>query len=406
LVAPKLRFKEFTDNYSSIELGEILSFFSTNSLAREYLGENGKIANIHYGDIHMVFPPVLNADTENLPLISESAKFSAEKATLCNDGDILVADASEDYADIGKTTQIINTHKKLIVGGLHVLHCRDTHHKTAGCFLAYYLNSSWVHRQIQVLATGAKVLGISKSNLGRVVLNLPSKWEQERISTFMNLYYKKCELQREKIEALNKEKQRIVNMHFNQQHGKQVRYKSIYTKAGEGGTPSTAVAEFYEGGEIPFVKIEHLCQKYLRAVNSYITSRGLVASSAWIVPKNSVIFSNGATIGAVSINLLPVTTKQGILGIVPNEKITTEYLYYLMSSHYFRHEVYRITTCGTMYTAYLKDIDGIKIYIPTIAEQTRFVDVIKRVDLKITLEQQKFDKLQQFKKGLLQQLFV
>ena len=48
---------------------------------------------------------------------------------------------------------------------------------------------------------------------------------------------------------------------------------------------------------------------------------GLKKSSAWVVPKQSVIFSNGATIGAISINTYDVTTKQGILGIVPKATV-------------------------------------------------------------------------------------
>ena len=32
-------------------------------------------------------------------------------------------------------------------------------------------------------------------------------------------------------------------------------FKNIYTKASEGGTPSTTVDAFYKNGTIPFVKI-------------------------------------------------------------------------------------------------------------------------------------------------------
>ena len=60
---PKLRFKGFNDEWENKKLGEFLTFYSTNSFSRDCLNyENGDAQNIHYGDIHMKFPTIL--DTE------------------------------------------------------------------------------------------------------------------------------------------------------------------------------------------------------------------------------------------------------------------------------------------------------------------------------------------------------
>ena len=80
---------------------------------------------------------------------------------------------------------------------------------------------------------------------------------------------------------------------------------------------STNNMRFYANGDVPFVKIEDTETKYIESCNSFITSEGINNSSAWIVPVNSIIYTNGATIGNVSINKIPVATKQGILGIIP-----------------------------------------------------------------------------------------
>ena len=69
---------------------------------------------------------------------------------------------------------------------------------------------------------------------------------------------------------------------------------------------------------------------------------------------------------------IPVCTKQGILGIVPNTNINVEYLYLLMSSSYFSKEISRIITEGTMKTAYLKDINHIKCPLPSMAQQKEY----------------------------------
>ena len=164
-------------------------------------------------------------------------------------------------------------------------------------------------------------------------------------------------------------------------------FSEIYDKAGEGGTPDTTKPEYYEAGDIPFIKIEDLANKYIVINKDYINNLGLCKSSAWIVPEHSIIYSNGATIGAVSINTYPIATKQGIIGIVPKKGISIEYLYYLMISSYFKRQVNRIITHGTMATAYLKDINQIKVPVPCIFEQEKIANILCKVSDKVEIEQ-------------------
>ena len=151
------------------------------------------------------------------------------------------------------------------------------------------------------------------------------------------------------------------------------KFGSLYEMAGEGGTPTTSNASFYDNGKIPFIKIDDLKQKYLIENKYFITELGLQKSSAWLVPTSSILFSNGATIGEITITTYPVCTKQGILGIVPKQSIDVEFLYYFMSSSYFKKAVSHIVTEGTMKTAYLKDINNILCPIPTKEKQQKIV---------------------------------
>ena len=60
-----------------------------------------------------------------------------------------------------------------------------------------------------------------------------------------------------------------------------VKFGSLYETAGEGGTPTTSNAQFYEDGKIPFIKIDDLKKKYLTENKDFITELGLQKSSAW-----------------------------------------------------------------------------------------------------------------------------
>ena len=185
-----------------------------------------------------------------------------------------------------------------------------------------------------------------------------------------------------------------------------ISFCQLYRKAGEGGTPATSLDKYYTNGAIPFIKIDDLSSKYLVNNKDYITELGLRESSAWLIPSNSVIYSNGATIGAISINTYPVTTKQGILGIVPAEGVDTEYLYYLMNSRYFSEQVNRIITEGTMKTAYLKDMNNIPCPLPSQNEQQRTVAGLSALSIRLESEKRALLSYKSIKKYLLRNLII
>ena len=168
----------------------------------------------------------------------------------------------------------------------------------------------------------------------------------------------------------------------------QRKFEDLYDYASEGGTPDTNNPAFYEGGKIPFVKIEDTVEKYIDSPKSYITEEGMNHSSAWLIPKGNVIFTNGATVGNVAINRLPVTTKQGILGIIPSKKVTSEFLFYLLSSTEFQREVRSRMATGTFATIILKSLNEIPVCFPSNTnEQESIITILSRLDNLITLHQ-------------------
>src|SRR5688572_26968297 len=90
-----------------------------------------------------------------------------------------------------------------------------------------------------------------------------------------------------------------------------------------GGTPLRIKKEYWDNGDIPFVKIQDITQsnKYLYETEEKITKAGLDYSSAWIVPPNSILLSLYASFGEVIINKIPVATNQAIIAIQPKESI-------------------------------------------------------------------------------------
>ncbi|PWX09627.1 hypothetical protein CYK67_07190 [Clostridium perfringens] len=91
---PKLRFKDFKDEWKKYRLEDLLDFYSTNSLSRDCLNNEGReIQNIHYDNIHMKFPTLLDIQKYDLPFINSYIDISKIKYdNFCRDEDIVIAD--------------------------------------------------------------------------------------------------------------------------------------------------------------------------------------------------------------------------------------------------------------------------------------------------------------------------
>ena len=348
---------------------------------------------------------MIDVFSASLPYIKEGT--IPKSYTLFKEGDVAFADASEDTNDVAKAIEVINCDGQQIVSGLHTIHGRDNSNQTVIGYKGYAFASDSFHKQIRRIAQGTKVFSISIRNFDEVYIGVPSKDEQTKIAKLLIAIDERIATQNKIIEKLQSLIKGLVDELMTVLlKGKLYPFSSFYIKAGEGGTPTTSVVEYYTEGTIPFIKIEDLSCKYLTNNKDFITELGMQKSSAWLIPSKSVIYSNGATIGAISINEYPVCTKQGILGIVPNTNINVEYLYLLMSSSYFSKEISRIITEGTMKTAYLKDINHIKCPLPSMAQQKNITNLTSSIEEKLSIEQELLRFLNLQKQYLLHMIFI
>ena len=388
---PVLRFKEFTDNWGMCKLSDVCDGFDygIGASATDFNGVHKyiRITDIDENSHKYIGNPIVSPDC--IP----------ERRYLVNTNDILFARTG---ASTGKTYLYDEKDSPLYFAGFLI---RFNVSKANPSFIFYNTLTRNYNNWIKLTSARSGQPGINSEELKNYSFQCPSIKEQTKIATFLNLYYKKIELQRKKVEQLKKIFTKGIDK-ISHIMDKKISFYQCYVKASEGGTPSTSYPEYYENGNVPFVKIEDLYKKYIYNTQAFITELGLKKSSAWKVPINSVIYSNGATIGEISINKIEVATKQGILGVVPKEFLLPEFLYYYMKTEYFRKEICKITTHGTMMSAYLKDIDKINMYIPDVDTQQGVVNKLNTLYKKIELEKQKLEVMEKYKRGLLQQLFI
>lgn len=102
---------------------------------------------------------------------------------------------------------------------------------------------------------------------------------------------------------------------------------------GSGGTPSKNKNEYYEGGNIPWLRSGEVAQGLIYESELFITEEGLKNSSAKLFPKDTVVIAMyGATVGQVGVLKKEMTTNQAICGLFPNPNYSPVFVMYFLRS--------------------------------------------------------------------------
>lgn len=178
LLTAKRRLPGFSGEWVETTFGQCFHFLRTGSASRSQLGTNFGVGYIHYGDIHGMTSVILDPSKSRLPQIAPEQVSTLSRI---RDGDLVIADASEDLKDVGKSIELRGVGQAEIVAGLHTFLLRGNPEIVADGFKAYIQFLGDVRAGIENIATGSSVYGISKKNLARLEFKVPPIEEQAAI---------------------------------------------------------------------------------------------------------------------------------------------------------------------------------------------------------------------------------
>lgn len=182
------------DDWSLHPVGDVFTFvksyaFSRDNLVQGMMDGEG-VGNIHYGDIHSTFTsPSIDLSQVSIPAIKDRS-FVPKNEDLLKDGDLIMADASEDYEGVGVTVSVHGLKNRKVVGGLHTFVLRDVDGNTDEYYRQYIFRNPKIRNELQKIANGVSVYGISKTALSKILLPLPPLPEQRRIVSILETWDK------------------------------------------------------------------------------------------------------------------------------------------------------------------------------------------------------------------------
>lgn len=382
---------------------EFLSFYSTNSLSRSNLNyENGNIKNIHYGDIHTKFPSIINCETEEIPYINLDIDSSRIKEdSFCKDSDLIIADASENYDDIGKAIELINVGNQKIVAGLHTILARDTADITVSGFKGYLFQTDNLKKQIKIITNGISVLGISKNNLKNLYVNIPSKEEQEKIVRFLFLIDRKIDLLEKTLVLYQRYKTYFLDTLINKNNSPLEKMSNIIRITSSKNKNNENLLVLSINNKLGFISQNDQFDNHKVASED--------TSNYKIVEKDDFAY-NPARINVGSIARLRnynkgIVSPMYIVFKIDKDKVNLNYFENYIDSYDFRLNVLKRLEGSVRLVLSAEALKNIMIPLPNLNEQEKIGNFLEYNNKRIQLTNKKLEELKEYKKGLLQKMF-
>jgi type I restriction enzyme S subunit len=384
------------EDWKVISFENAFHFLSTASYSRAEITSVGNIKYVHYGDIHTKLNHFLDFSSFELPHIK---KEQLKTYSLIKEGDLIMADASEDYEGIGKSVEVKSIGSNNAISGLHTFLLRGKDDVFSNGFKAYLHSNKIIKHQYDRLATGLKVYGVSKGNLKQIQIPLPPLPEQTAIATVLSDIDNLLQNLEKKIA-----KKRLIKQGATQE--------LLKPKEGWVVKPLGKFVNFSNGkAHENHIDVNG---KYTVVNSKFVSTGGRVFKSASAnfspLKKGDIVMvmsdiPNGKALAKCF--LVPKDDKYALnqrICSIRTEEVDTNYLLYILN----RNKYYLAFDSGTGQTN-LKKNDVLNCPIPlpkTKEEQTKIATILSDMNVEIESLEKKISKYKQVKQGLMQNLLT
>ncbi len=196
---------------------------------------------------------------------------------------------------------------------------------------------------------------------------------------------------------------RIPTLRFKEFDGEWDKSKlRAVSKITTGSTPSTKISEFYNGSFLFVSPADMQGNRYIKSTKTTLTEAGF--DKCRKLKKGSVLFvCIGSTIGKVAQSFSVCSTNQQINALEAKENFSNDFLYSLLEKNGQRIKL----LAGVQAVPQINktDFSNLKYFFPSLPEQQKIASFLAAVDKKIQQLTKKKELLEDYKKGVMQQLF-
>lgn len=399
---PELRFKGFTEDWESKTVKELMN---EKVIEQPLDGNHGEIHPTTNDYVKTGIPFIMASDIQNGKINYSKCKYISEETAkglrkgFAKEGDVLITHK----ATIGELAMVKNLNTEYMVLTPQVTYYRIRNYALlSNRYLKSYFESPSFMSVFKKLATDGSTrsyIGITKQQ--NLNIKYPNIEEQEKIASLFSLIDDKICLQGEKVEALKNYKKGMMQKIFS----RELRFKDDEgrdypeweeNKLGE-------LFNIKAGGDIKSDNVsKEMTEKNIYPVYANaLNNKGLYGyTDTFKVEGDTITVTGRGDIGyAIARNdkYYPIVR---LLVLTPLTQLNTVYFENLINYT----DIFVESTGVPQLTS--PQLSQVKVSVPVFEEQNKVAKLLKGIDNKIEKEQEKLNSLNEYKKGLLQQIFV
>lgn len=404
---PELRFPQFQNQgeWELTSIGEIGAFYYGKSAPKWSLSEDAPTLCVRYGELYTKFDTIITEVKSRTNIEPSDLKFS-------KGGEILVPRVGERATDFAKNCCYLPFPNIAIGEMISVFETKEF-----PLFYTHYFRTLW--REFAEVVEGQNVKNLYYINLEPIKIGKPSYEEQQKVASCLSSLDEVIAAHSQKLDILKDHKKGLM--------------QNLFPQEGE-RVPKYRFEEFENDGDWVEEILGELCDvrdgthdspKYVSKGYPMITSKNLLSTGMMDfenvsylceddynqINKRSKVDINDILFGMIGTIGNPVIVKtdgfaiKNVALIKSIGKLNQEFLLHQLKSNYILTQFEKVNAGGILKFIALGIIRNLIVTVPSPKEQDKIASCISSLDLLITSEAEKIEKLKLHKKGLMQSLF-
>jgi type I restriction enzyme S subunit len=385
---PTLRFPEFSGEWEKKKLGEV---------GETYGGLSGKSKeNFGTGKPYIQYKQIFDdgkIDISRFELVEIGENENQNKVRF---GDVFFTVSSETPNEIGMSSVLLDEIDELYLNSFCFGFRANSLQELSPYFSQYLFRSELFRTEIIKLAQGSTRYNMSKIQLLKIEISIPTLPEQTKIANFLTAVDEKIQALKKKKSLLEAYKKGLMQQLFAQE----LRFKDEngaafpdweVKKLGEISKITTGASNRQDSslvGEFTF---------FDRSQDIRTSDKYLFDGEAIIVPGEGQEFIPKYFIGKFDLH-------QRTYAIMDFKNANGLFLYYSISFN--TNHLNSQAVGSTVKSLRLPMFETMPINLPSLPEQTKIAHFLSAIDAKIAQVQLQIANMETWKKGLLQKMFV
>jgi len=405
-LVPKLRFKEFEGEWEETTLGELFTFKNGLNSDKEKYGSGIKFINV----LDIIGEDVITYDSI-IGMVEVTGKELEKNGVIY--GDVLFQRSSETREEVGQANVYVDKNQSAVFGGFVIRGRKKVEYNPY--FMNYLLKTSSARKEITTKSGGSTRYNVGQESLSQVYVKSTSVKEQQKIAKFLTAVDTKLQQLTTKKEKLEHYKKGVMQQLFSQQlrfkdddgsafpDWEEKKLEKIMNVRNEQAPKS----EQYP--LMAFIKNKGVAPKGDRYNREFLVNDGDGKKYKKTEYGDFIYSSNNLDTGSIGLNNYGSASISPVYSIFQIKELCD---YQFISSFLLRKSFinkmlkYRQGVVYGQWKIHESEVLNIEDSFPSLKEQQKIASYLSAIDLKIEAVQTQLTKTQEFKKGLLQAMFV